>query len=102
MRVHAIQTGRVQIKASQIVGKGHGLARRIAPLFDKEWSAWLPTFAFAIEHRDGVILIDMGASADLKRLPRWHPYSALPCDSTSSRKSRRGRSCGRSESVKRM
>jgi len=74
MRVHAIQTGRVRIKASQIVGRGHGLRRRLAPLTDAEWSAWLPTFAFAIEHRDGVILIDTGASADLKRLPRWHPY----------------------------
>ena len=38
------------------------------------WSAWLPTYAYAIEHRDGVILVDAGASAGLKRLPRWHPY----------------------------
>ena len=74
MRIHAIQTGRVQIKASQIIGRGHGLARRIAPLTDREWVAWLPTYAYAIEHRDGVILVDAGASADLKRLPRWHPY----------------------------
>ena len=77
MRVHAIQTGRVQIKASQIVGRGHGLKRRLAPLIDAEWSAWLPTLAYAIEHRDGVILVDTGASAALKRLPRWHPYFRL-------------------------
>ena len=77
MRIHAIQTGRVQIKASQIVGRGHGLARRLAPLTDAEWSAWLPTFAYAIEHRDGVILVDSGASAGLMRLPRWHPYFRL-------------------------
>jgi N-acyl homoserine lactone hydrolase len=74
MRVHAIQTGRVQIKASQVVGKGHGLARRLATLTDSEWSPWLPTYAYAIEHRDGVVLVDAGASAGLKRLPRWHPY----------------------------
>ena len=74
MRVHAIQTGRVQIKASQIVGKGHGLARRLRPLTDPVWSPWLPTLAYAIEHRDGVILVDTGASAGLERLPRWHPY----------------------------
>jgi N-acyl homoserine lactone hydrolase len=74
VRVHAIQTGRVQIKASQIIGRGRGLARRIAPLTDSEWSPWLPTCAYAIEHRDGVILVDAGASAGLKRLPRWHPY----------------------------
>jgi N-acyl homoserine lactone hydrolase len=74
MRVHAIQTGRVKIKASQVVGRGHGLMRQFAPLIDSEWSAWLPTFAYAIEHRDGVILVDTGASAAAKSLPRWHPY----------------------------
>ncbi len=74
MRVHVIETGRVQTKASQIVGRGHGLARRIAPLFDATWSDWLPVNAYAIEHRDGVILIDTGVSAGVKRLPRWHPY----------------------------
>ena len=74
MRVHVIETGRVQIKASQIVGRGHGLARRVAPLFDAEWSDWLPVNAYAIEHRDGVILVDTGVSAGVKRLPRWHPY----------------------------
>ena len=74
MRIHAIQTGAVQIKASQIVGRGHGLARRMAPLFDEHWSDWLPVYAFAIEHRDGVILVDSGSNAGLKSLPRWHPY----------------------------
>jgi N-acyl homoserine lactone hydrolase len=74
MRVHAIQTGRVRIKASQVVGRGHGLRRRLAPLIDSEWSAWLPTLAYAIEHRDGVILVDAGATAANMSLPRWHPY----------------------------
>jgi N-acyl homoserine lactone hydrolase len=77
MRVHAIQTGRVKIKASQIVGRGHGLKRRLAPLIDSEWSPWLPTFAYAIEHRDGVVLVDTGASASVRSLPRWHPYFRL-------------------------
>jgi N-acyl homoserine lactone hydrolase len=77
MRVHAIQTGRVRIKASQIVGRGHGLARRLAPFTDSEWSAWLPVYAYAIEHREGVIVVDAGASTGLKRLPRWHPYFQL-------------------------
>jgi len=74
MRIHAIQTGRVRIKASQIVGRGHGLRRRVAPLIDREWSDWLPVIAYAIERRDGVILVDAGASAANKNLPRWHPY----------------------------
>ena len=74
MRVHAIQTGRVRIKASQIIGRGRGLSRRLAPLFDAEWSDWLPVNAYAIERHDGVILVDTGASASFMRLPRWHPY----------------------------
>jgi glyoxylase-like metal-dependent hydrolase (beta-lactamase superfamily II) len=74
MRIHAIQTGLVQIKASQVEGRGHGLARRLAPLIDREWSPWLPTFAWAIEQAEGVIVVDTGASAALERLPRWHPY----------------------------
>ena len=77
MRVHAIATGRVRVKASQLVGRGDGLARRLAPLVDNKWSDWLPTYVFAVEHRDGVVLIDTGANAGLKRLPRWHPYFQL-------------------------
>jgi N-acyl homoserine lactone hydrolase len=74
MRIHALQTGRVQVKMSQVVGRGHGWPRRIAPLVDPAWSVWLPIYAFAIEHSDGVILVDAGANAGLMRLPRWHPY----------------------------
>jgi glyoxylase-like metal-dependent hydrolase (beta-lactamase superfamily II) len=74
MRIHAIQTGLVQIKPSQIEGRGHGLARQLAPVFDRGWSGWLPTYAWAIEHPEGVIVVDTGATAALKRLPKWHPY----------------------------
>ena len=77
MRIHAIETGRVRIKRSQIIGRGHGLARRLAPLVDTEWSDWLPVTAYAIEHAEGVILVDAGASAANMRLPRWHPYFRL-------------------------
>jgi glyoxylase-like metal-dependent hydrolase (beta-lactamase superfamily II) len=77
MRVHAIEIGRVRVKASQLVGRGGGLARRLAPLVDDEWSDWLPTYVFAVEHPEGVVLVDSGANAGLKRLPRWHPYFQL-------------------------
>ena len=77
MRVHAIETGRVRIKASQIVGRGHGLRRRLAPFVDSEWSDWLPVYAYAIERRDGVILVDAGASAGLLQSPPRHPYFRL-------------------------
>ena len=74
MLIHAIETGKVQIKLSQIAGQGHGLRRRAAPLFDEKWSDWLPTYAFAIEHSEGVVVVDSGANAGLLDLPRWHPY----------------------------
>jgi len=74
MRVHALQTGRVQVKRAQIVGRRHGLRRRLGPLTDSEWSDWLPTYAFALEHPEGVILVDTGSNAGLMNLPRWHPY----------------------------
>lgn len=74
MRIHAIETGKVRIKRSQLVGQGIGLRRRAAPIFDRDWADWVPTYAFAIEHRDGVVVVDSGANEGLTRLPRWHPY----------------------------
>ena len=76
-KIHAIQTGRVKIKRAQVAGRGHGLGRRLAPMISAEWTEWLPTFAFAIEHREGVIVVDTGANAGLRSLPRWHPYFQL-------------------------
>ena len=96
MRVHAIQTGRVQITASQIVGRGHGFARQAAPLFDSQWSDWLPVNAYGIEHRDGVVLVDTGASVAAKSCPAGIPTSGMRCASTSSPSTRRGRSSRRS------
>ena len=74
MRIHAIQTGRVQIKAAQIEGRGHGLWRQLQPVVSREWAEWSPVYAWAIEHPEGVIVVDTGSGAHLKRLPRWHPY----------------------------
>jgi len=77
MRIHAIQTGRVLIKQAQIEGRGHGLWRQLQPMLSPQWADWSPTFAWAIEHREGVIVVDTGAAAHLKSLPRWHPFFRL-------------------------
>jgi N-acyl homoserine lactone hydrolase len=77
MKVHAIQTGRVQIKQSQIEGQGHGVWRRAQPFVSSEWADWSPTYAWAIEHPEGVIVVDTGEAAHLKSLPCWHPYFQL-------------------------
>ena len=74
MRIHAIETGRVRIKQAQIEGRGHGTWRQLQPMVSSEWADWSPVYAWAIEHPEGVIVVDTGAAAHLKSLPRWHPY----------------------------
>jgi glyoxylase-like metal-dependent hydrolase (beta-lactamase superfamily II) len=75
MKVHAIQTGTVRIKTAQVEGRGHGLARRLAVFTDRNWTDWLPTYAWVIEHRDGIIVVDTGQGAHLLETGRsLHPY----------------------------
>jgi len=76
MKIHALQTGCVQVKRAQIIAQGHGFRRRLGPLIDSIWSDWLPTFAFVLEHPDGV-MVDTGSNTGLMNLPRWHPYFHL-------------------------
>jgi glyoxylase-like metal-dependent hydrolase (beta-lactamase superfamily II) len=77
MRIHAIQTGRVRIKQAQIEGRGRGTLRQLQPILARDWADWSPTYAWAIEHPEGVIVVDTGAAAHLQSLPRWHPYFQL-------------------------
>jgi N-acyl homoserine lactone hydrolase len=75
MNIHAIQTGCVRIKTAQVEGRGHGLARRLAIFADRNWTDWLPTYAWVIEHRDGVIAVDTGQGAHLLETGRsLHPF----------------------------
>ena len=74
MRIHAIETGRVRIKQAQIEARGHGLWRQLQPILSQGWADWSPVYAWAIEHPEGVIVVDTGSNAGLKSLPRWHPY----------------------------
>jgi len=76
-RVHAIRTGSVRIKISQMAGRGRGLARAGHILTDPEWSGWVPIHAWLIEHDEGPILVDSGETARIHEpgyLPRWHPF----------------------------
>jgi N-acyl homoserine lactone hydrolase len=76
MRIHAIQTGFVKIKCAQVEGRGHSYPRRFAAILtDRQWTDWLPTYAWAIEHPDGVIVVDTGQGAHLLETGRsLHPY----------------------------
>jgi N-acyl homoserine lactone hydrolase len=91
MKIHAIQTGTVAVKSRQVNGVGHGLRRRLGTLTDHEWSEPLPIYAFAIEHPEGVIVVDTGETARTSEtgyIPRWHPYF-LSASANGSHPSRR-------------
>ena len=70
MKIHAIRTGSVRIKHAQVERQGRGFMAQLAIFADREWTDWVPTFAWAIEHRDGVIVVDTGQGAHLKESPR--------------------------------
>jgi len=57
--------------------RGKGLARIAHMLFDDEWSDWLPIYAWAIEHDEGVIVVDTGETSRVHEQgyhPSWHPF----------------------------
>ena len=75
MKVHAIQTGFVRIKTAQVEGRGHGLRRQLAIFTDRNWTDWLPIYAWVIDHPDGIIVVDTGQGAHLLDTGKsLHPY----------------------------
>jgi N-acyl homoserine lactone hydrolase len=80
MKIHAIQTGTVEIKKNQLIGKGPGPLRLLNVLFGREWVEAVPIYAWAIEHDEGVIVVDTGDTARTSEpgyFPRWQPYYKL-------------------------
>jgi glyoxylase-like metal-dependent hydrolase (beta-lactamase superfamily II) len=75
MKIHAVQTGFVRIKTAQVQGRGVGLGRRLAVFTDSQWTEWLPTYAWVVEHREGVIVVDTGQGTHLfQTATSLHPY----------------------------
>jgi glyoxylase-like metal-dependent hydrolase (beta-lactamase superfamily II) len=77
MKIHAIQTGTVAITTKWRQGTGHGRVRLAHTLLDREGTAPLPIYAFAIEHPEGVIVVDTGETARTSEpgyFPRWQPF----------------------------
>ncbi len=76
MKIHAIQTGTVSLTTAWREGVGHGRGRLLHAILDREWTEPLPIYAFAIEHPEGVIVVDTGEDARASQrsyFARWHP-----------------------------
>jgi N-acyl homoserine lactone hydrolase len=79
--VHALKTGTIQIRPSQL-----NLSlwrRRLAILLDHDWTEPLPIYTFLIEHDEGLILVDSGESARASAggyFPWWSPFFQLAID----------------------
>jgi N-acyl homoserine lactone hydrolase len=75
VHIYPIKTGLVKIKSSQRIRKSGGLIR---VLFDKNWTEWLPIYAWVIEHPEGIFIVDTGetsrSASDPDYFPNWHPY----------------------------
>jgi glyoxylase-like metal-dependent hydrolase (beta-lactamase superfamily II) len=77
MRIHAFSTGSVRIRPSQVRGSGPGPLRRLNVLRDPAWTEPLPIHAWAIEHPEGLILVDTGEvheASDPHYFPAAHPF----------------------------
>jgi N-acyl homoserine lactone hydrolase len=75
MKIYAIQTGSVRIKTAQVEGRGRGLRRRLAIFADSNWTEWLPTYAWVIDHPEGIIVVDTGQGTHLLESAKsLHPY----------------------------
>ena len=76
VRVHAVQTGSVRVKATQVRGHGSYLGRTVANLLSSNWVE-VPIHAYVVEHPEGLIVIDTGETgraAEPGYFPSWHPY----------------------------
>lgn len=76
-RIHPIRTGLVQVRRPQMESRGTGIARLTNMLLSNEWTEWLPIYAWAIEHDEGIIVVDTGETSRVHERgyhPRWHPF----------------------------
>lgn len=69
MRIHALTTGTVRVKDAMRRGTGRGFGRRLRMFAPGPLSDPLPIHAWAIEHADGLLLVDAGSTAAARDAP---------------------------------
>jgi N-acyl homoserine lactone hydrolase len=76
IRVHALDTGRVQIHQRQVDPHHRDRLRVLATLVDRRWTPWLSVWSWAIEHPDGLVVVDAGQDPDFAA-PAWDFYAKV-------------------------
>ena len=66
-KIHAIETGQVRCRQRMVRGIAGPLRR--AALITGPWTEWLPILAWAIEHDEGVLLVDTGEHEAVRDAP---------------------------------
>ena len=74
VRVTALRTGAVAVKAAHREFAGPSALRLPAIALDPRWTGWLPVTAWLVEHADGPILVDTGET------PRVAEDGYFACD----------------------
>ncbi len=78
MKIIRLQTGRVQIKTRHVHPRRKAWALRMLDIFaDPDWAEPFPMTAWAIDHPDGLIVVDTGETAKTNApgyRPWWHPF----------------------------
>jgi N-acyl homoserine lactone hydrolase len=76
VKVHVLDTGRVKIHRRQVDPHPRDGLRLLATLADRQWTEWLSVWSFAIEHSDGLVVVDAGQDPDFGP-PLWDIYLRL-------------------------
>lgn len=77
MKIHAIETGKVKITKTWLVGQGKGIQRLLNTLLDSEFTEWLPIYVWVIEHPEGLIVVDTGIPANANERIWFPPFMPL-------------------------
>jgi N-acyl homoserine lactone hydrolase len=65
VKVHALPTGWVRVKKAHRDLTTAPSLRIPAIIVDQEWTPWMPVLSYAIEHLEGVVLVDTGLTEDM-------------------------------------
>ena len=74
MEIYPLKTGSVNVKTAQATRKTGGMLR---VLTSREWTEWLPIYAWLIKHPESTIVVDTGETSRTSQpgyFPKWHPY----------------------------